>query len=259
MGNLSHSLLQLHDLACFLDIQGNLEQSLNQLAEMAAKILNARQCSIMLLDEEEKDELKLRVFAVHGDLPDAAYKQITKKGEGISGHVLATGQPLLIEDIENSEFASVARRLTAGNKSLISAPIVLRRNIVGVINVSEPKSKRPFNLDDLHLLDVVALFVGKSLQVTQLESILSSKFAQMALAQEAKDTIGSAMGYVSDNPNQLAKILAKSFFKEMSKAGFTATQIIHAASEIINQLNTGLSKHSKHSKHSKRLKRDEQA
>ena len=245
MGNLSHSLLQLHELASFLDTQGNLEQSLGQLAEMAAKILNASHCSIMLLDEEEKDELKLRVFANYGALPDAAYKQITKKGEGISGHVLATGQPLLVEDIEKSEFANVARHLTAGSKSLISAPIVLRRNIVGVINASDPKSKRPFNLDDLHLLDVVAMFVGKSVQVVQLQGILNSRFAQMALAQEAHNTIGDAMAYVSDNPNQLAKILAKSFFKEISKAGFSSTQIIHAASEIINQLNTNLSKHIK--------------
>ena len=245
MGNLSHSLLQLHGLASLLDSTNNLEQSLGQLAEMAAKILNARQCSIMLLDEEEEDEIKLRVFANYGGLPEVAFKQTTKKGEGISGHVLATGQPLLVEDIEHSEFASVARRLTAGSKSLISAPIVLRRKIVGVINVTDPKSNRPFNLDDLHLLDVVAMFVGKSVQVVQLQSILNSRFAQIALAQEAQNTIGDAMPTVSDNPNQLAKILAKSFFKEMSKAGFSATQIIHAASEIITLLNSNLSKHSK--------------
>ena len=252
MGDINSPLAKLHNLSFFLQTQGSLEDSLKQMAGMAAKLLNASTCSIMLLDEEEKDELKLRVFAAFGDhLPDAAFKQITKKGEGVSGHVLATGQPLLIEDIEKSEFVSVARRLTSGNKSVISSPIILRRNIVGVINVTDPKSNRPFNLDDLHLLDVVSLFVAKSLQVTQLESILSSKFAQMALAQEAKNTIGDAMSYVSENPNQLAKILAKSFFKEMSKAGFTATQIIHAASEIITQLNADLSKHSK------RLKRDE--
>ena len=206
MGNLSHSLLQLHDLASFLDSEANLEQSLGQLAEMAAKILNAGQCSIMLLDEEEKDEIKLRVFASYGSLPDAAFKQITKKGEGISGHVLSTGQPLLVEDIQQSEFATVARRLSAGSKSLISAPIVLRRNIVGVINVSDPKTKRPFNLDDLHLLDVVSLFVGKSVQVAQLQSVLNSRFAQIALAQEANHAIGAAMASVSENPNQLAKI-----------------------------------------------------
>ena len=245
MGDLSNPLLKLQDLARFLDADGNLEQNLHQLAEAAAKILNAKHCSIMLLDEEEKDQIKLRVFAAFGALPDAAYKQVTKKGEGISGHVLATGEALLIEDTATSEFATVARRATAGGRSLISAPITLNRNIVGVINASDPKSGRPFNLDDLHLLDVVALFVGKSVQVTQLQNILQSRFAQMALAQEAKHTIGDAMAYVSDNPNQLAKILAKSFFREMTKAGFSSTQIIHAASEIITQLNSNLTKHSK--------------
>ncbi|MBT9613299.1 MAG: GAF domain-containing protein, partial [Burkholderiales bacterium] len=165
--------------------------------------------------------------------------------------VLATGQPLLIEDLAQSDFTEVARRLTRGQRSLISSPIVQNQNIIGVINASDPKSSRPFNLDDLHLLEVVALFVGKSIQVVQLQSVLNSRFAQMALAQEAQQTIGNAMAYVSENPNQLAKILAKSFFKEMTKAGFSSTQIIHAATEIIGQLNSSLGKHSK------RLKRGE--
>lgn len=245
MGEHINALLRLQDLASSLETSGTLEENLTQLAEMAAKILNAAQCSIMLLDEEEQDELKLRVFAAYGDLPEAAYVQVTKKGEGISGHVLATGNALLVEDIADSPFALHARRVTSGSRSLISAPITLRRKIVGVINISDPKSGRPFNLDDLHLLDVVALFVGRSVQVTQLENILNSRFAQMALAQEAKHAIGDAMAYVSDKPNQLAKILAKSFFREMTKAGFSSSQIIHAASEIIAQLNSNLTKHSK--------------
>ena len=251
MGDLGNSLLKLHGLGDLLETQGNLELSLRQLAEAAAKILNAAHCSIMLLDEQDQDELKLRVFAAYGDLPESAYKQVTRKGEGISGHVLATGQPLLVADLAQSDFSEVARRLTRGQRSLISTPIIQNQNIIGVINASDPKSNRAFNLDDLHLLEVVALFVGKSIQVVQLQSILSSRFAQMALAQEAQQTIGNAMAHVSENPNQLAKILAKSFFKEMTKAGFSSTQIIHAATEIIGQLNSNLGKHSK------RLKRGE--
>lgn len=239
------SLLRLQGLAHCLDASGTLEENLNQLAEMAAKILNAAHCSIMLLDEEDQDELKLRVFAAYGALPDDAYHQVTKKGEGVSGHVLASGAGLLIEDIANSTFAAQARRATAGSRSLISTPITLNRKIVGVINISDPKSGRCFNLGDLHLLDVVALFVGRSVQVTQLQNVLNSRFAQMALAQESKEAIGDAMAYVSDKPNQLAKILAKSFFREMTKAGFSSGQIIHAAGEIIAQLNSSLNKHSK--------------
>lgn len=245
MGEPASPLLKLLDLSGMLEAEGNLQLSLTQLAQAATKILNAKQCSIMLLDEVDSGDLKLRVFAVHGDLPEAAYKQVTRKGEGISGHVLATGQSLLVEDIANSDFVAVARRLAAGSKSLISAPITINRNIIGVINISDTQSGRPFNLDDLRLLDVIALFVAKSVQVTQLQSVLNSRFAQMALAQEASQTMEKAIGYASENPNHLAKILAKSFFKEMTKAGFTSTQIIHAATEIIGQLNTSLGKHSK--------------
>jgi hypothetical protein len=39
--------------------------------------------------------------------------------------------------------------------------------------------------------------------------------------------------------------VAKSFFREMTRAGFDAGQIIGAASEIISQLSTTLNRHGK--------------
>ncbi len=245
MGDLSTPLIRLHDLAQALDAGGSLEACLAQLAEAAAKLLNAERCSIMLLDEAETRSTKLRVYAAFGPLPEPALRQRTGPGEGIAGHVLATGKPLLVEDLASSAFVHAARRLGEGGRSLLSAPIVVNRAIIGVVNVSEPKSQRPFNLDDLHLLDVVALFIGKSVRVAQLESVLNSRFAQMALAREAEAAIGSAIAQVSHDPNQLARIVAKSFFREMTRAGFSARQIIHAASEIIALLNASITKHSK--------------
>jgi L-methionine (R)-S-oxide reductase len=245
MGDINGPLARLHDLSFFLQAQGSLEEGLKQMAGMAAKLLNAASCSIMLLDERDEQDVRLRVFAAHGELPEAAFRQITRKGEGIAGHVLASGKPLLVEDISQSEFIQAARHLTRGAKSLVSAPILIDARIIGVINATDPKTRPAFTLDDLNLLDVAALFIGKSVQVQQLQGLLNSRFAQMALAQEAQTMVGGAMAAMSQNPNQMAKILAKSFFKEMTRAGFSATQIIHAASEIITQLNASLGKHSK--------------
>lgn len=245
MGDLDSPLARLHDLSFFLQAQGSLEDSLKQMAGMAAKLLNAASCSIMLLDERDEKDVRLRVFAAHGELPEAAFRESARKGEGIAGHVLASGKSLLVEDISQSEFIQAARRLTRGAKSLVSAPILIDGRIIGVINATDPKTRAAFTLDDLNLLDVAALFIGKSLQVQQLQGLLNSRFAQMALAQEAQTMVGGAMAAMSQNPNQMAKILAKSFFKEMTRAGFSATQIIHAASEIITQLNESLGKHSK--------------
>jgi GAF domain-containing protein len=247
MGDINSPLAKLHDLSFFLQTQGSLEDSLQQMAGMAAKILNAASCSIMLLDERDEKDVRLRVFAAHGELPEAAFKEVTHKGEGIAGHVLASGKPLLVADITQSDFIKVARRLTQGAKSLISAPLLIDGKIIGVINATNPKTRRAFTMDDLNLLEVAALFIGKSIQVVQLQGVLNSRFAQMALAQEARgaggtvgSTVGDAVAAMSQNPNQLAKILAKSFFKEMVRAGFSASQIIHAASEIITQLNENL-------------------
>jgi len=65
----------------------------------------------------------------------------------------------------------------------------------------------------------------------------------LALMQEVKGKLDTAIVY--QNPDQVVKILAKSFFKEMSKAGFGSDQIVRAASEIIDQLCVNLQRHTK--------------
>lgn len=237
-------LIKLQDLSNFLE-KGNLDDNLLQLAEMVAKILSAENCSIMLLNDGESENLRMRVCACYGSLPEAAYKESIGKGDGISGSVVASGQSILIEDISQSEFAVKARRANDPRKSLISSPITINRRIVGVVNVSGQMRGAPFSLADLNLLEVAALFIGKSIQAIQLQNILNSRFAQMALVQEAEKNLDGSLGMALQNPDHVAKILAKSFYKEMTRAGFGSSQIIQAASEIIAQLSGSLQRHHK--------------
>ena len=243
MSNVETSLIKLQDLSSFLE-KGNLNDNLAQLAEMTAKILNAINCSIMLLNDDQSDNLLMSVCASYGPLPAAAYKELIGKGEGIAGYVIATGQSLLIEDINRSEFAKLARRASEPGKSLISSPITIAGQIIGVVNISGHMRNCAFNLVDLNLLNVVALFIGKSIQSIQLQSILNSRFAQLALAQEAQNNMGASLGSVFHNPDQVARIFAKSFYKEMARGGFGSNQIINVASEIISQLSDNLQHHS---------------
>jgi L-methionine (R)-S-oxide reductase len=244
MDEVENPLIKLQDLSKFLEA-GSLDDNLQQLATVSSKILSAENCSIMLLNDGESENMRMSVCACHGSLPAAAYKELIGKGDGIAGHVIATGQSLLIEDIDQSKFAKRARRTNDPRKSLMSSPITISGRIVGVVNVSGPTHGDTFSLADLNLLDVVALFIGKSIQVVQLQSILNSRFAQLAMVQEAKKNMGGSLGSAFQNPDQVAKILAKSFFREMTRAGFGSSQIINAASEIIHQLSSNLQRHSK--------------
>ena len=240
MDHTENPLIRLQDLASFLEGE-SFDDNMQRLAATAASVLNAENCSLMLLNDGDAESPRMRVCSTSGPLPAAAYRESAGTGDGIAGHVIATGKPLLIEDIEHSEFAQQARRGKDPRKSLLSVLV----SINGAINASEHRLGRPFNVDDLRLLEVVAMFVGKAIQVVQLRSILNSRFAQMALVQAANSEIGNAIASTLPDPDQMANILAKSFFKEMTRAGFGSSQIVNAASEIIAQLSGSLNRHSR--------------
>lgn len=242
---MDNPLIKLQDLSNFLE-QGTLDDNLLQLAEKSARALTAEKCSIMLLKDGESDNPRMRVCASYGLLPDAAYTESIGRGEGIAGRVIATGRSILIEDISRSELAASARRTDDPRKSLVSSPIPINRRIVGVVNVSGHMRGDVFTEADLNLLEVIALFIGKSIQAIQLQNILNSRFAQLALLHEAEKSMEPlGAGAAMQNPDQVAKILAKSFYKEMTRAGLGSSQIINAASEIISQLSGSLQRHNK--------------
>ena len=215
-----------------------LDQTLQLLALNTAKLLDSDHCSIMMSNGRN-----LQVYAHYGDLPDAAYGEAVKKGQGISGHVFATGQALLIEDIDQSEYASSAMRHTRG-KSLMSAPILIDGLPTGVINVHGPCPTRMYDHNDLNTLKIISILVGRTVQVSQLQSILHSRFATLSLATKQRQSRAEILANPAQDPGKLAKILAKSFYRELRRAGFGSAQIINAASEIISELGTSLRKRS---------------
>ena len=182
----------------------------------------------------------MRLCASAGDMPPGAADALVASGEGICGQVLASGRALLVEDIACSEFAGLARRKRAALPALMSAPVRIDGRLVGVVNVTGAT----FSESELHLLEVMALFIGKSVQVIQLQHLLASRFAQMALVRDAHERAqdgaangaGPAPGTAYQNPEDVARILARSFYKEMTRAGFAPGQIVSAATELIGQL-----------------------
>lgn len=220
-------LVRLHDTPALL-ASGTLEDNLHSHAELARHLVGATSCSVMLLNSDAPEDLCMRLCASAGEVPPAAREALVASGEGICGRVLASGRALLVEDISRSEFAGLARRNRAAVPALMSAPIRIDGRTVGVVNATGAV----FSEAELGLFEVIALFIGKSVQVIQLQGLLASRFAQMALVRE-----GTSDPAAYQNPDDLARILARSFFKEMTRAGFAPGQIVSAASELIGQLN----------------------
>ena len=92
-GNL---LIKLEDLSQFL-ARENLSDNLDALAALTARLVGAQTCSILLVKDGAEHDLRMRVCASVG------------AGDGIAGQVMASGRSMLVEDIQDSPVAHLAR------------------------------------------------------------------------------------------------------------------------------------------------------
>ncbi|MGY6530856.1 MAG: GAF domain-containing protein [Cyanobacterium sp.] len=235
-------LFQLLGVTNFLEKNSDVETGLKDLAYMTAQILESKKCSIMLLQTRvidsqgnKKQEPYLRVFTHYGDLPKEAYEQVTQLNDGIAGYVASTGECLLVENINESPFMQVARKKEHDYKSLISAPIFIGNQVIGVINVSEQNNHQPFNEKDLEILKIFALFIGKSIQIIELQNMLQSRFLEIAVSKEVEKQ-GNKISNLTPDPAKISHIVAKAIFKELDKGGFGSNQIINITGEILDFL-----------------------
>jgi signal transduction protein with GAF and PtsI domain len=168
---------RLYDLTAFLEQQSSLDECLTELAVMSARVLNTQNCSIMLI-KKDSGEIALRVFAHSGYLPDRAHQEAVKIKQGVSGYVAST---------DKSDFAPL-KRGRYKSRGFIAAPIKLHDTVVGVINANTPIGRRNIDRRDLELLIVIALLIGKTIEVNQLQNLLQSQYVQHALAEPGEDS-----------------------------------------------------------------------
>jgi K+-sensing histidine kinase KdpD len=144
---------------CFNDLLGyisevvnakeDLHEMLQLIVRMIAEMLSAKIVSLMLLDNN-RSELFIKVS--YG-LEDWIVEQTrVKLGEGIAGKVAQTGTPLLIDNIEQNEIYSSFNNPQYETMSLLSVPLFVNKQVVGVINVNNKISGECFDQDDMNLL-----------------------------------------------------------------------------------------------------------
>jgi len=133
------------------DMVGSREE-LNEMLTLAVKViaemLSVKIVSLMLIDQKKKE---LFIKVAYGLDEDIVEKARVKLGEGIAGKVAITGEPLLIENVEESS-KGYENNPQYETKSLLSVPLKIGSTVIGVINVNNKTSGGAFDEDDLTLL-----------------------------------------------------------------------------------------------------------
>jgi len=160
------------------------------IVNLAAKTMDAEICSLMLLDQKT-DELLIKAYV---GLDEEVTKRPFKKGRGIVGYVVKTGEPLLVKDVtEDPRFHMEKSSPKYYTKSLISAPLKVGDEIFGVLNVNNKSSRAPFNETDLKMLSIIcghAAIAIKNAQTTAVWSEEKEKVAkELIYDQEKKEKV----------------------------------------------------------------------
>ncbi len=126
----------------------------------AVQALRVRRASVMVYDKKIQ---KLRIYAAIG-IPESVVEEVeVAPGEGISGYVFETGEPLLVEDVGSC--AVVVDKLPASRNyettSFVSVPVLcspmrVKDERLGVMNLADKLDAKPFTSGDLKLLTAIA-------------------------------------------------------------------------------------------------------
>ncbi len=137
---------------------------LQSIVEAARAIFSAKAASIFLLDEET-DELVFE--AAVGVGADALVGRRLPSDQGIAGWVLATRQPLVVEDVQGDpRFSREAAEATGYiPKGLMAVPLLHEERALGVLSVLDRPEESRFSLREMDLLSLFAAEAAVALEL----------------------------------------------------------------------------------------------
>ena len=157
---------------------------LNAAMDRAMEIAGAQTGSIMLVDQATG---RMRIAVARGLPAGVVESTDLAEGEGIAGWVLASGQPLVVEDL-NSRGPRSRRH---GVRSAISVPLADEDGTVGVINVGSRAFQARFSRSHLDALEALGRITTIALRnawaVRSTQDLYFDTLMALALAMETKD------------------------------------------------------------------------
>ncbi|MGI9215912.1 MAG: GAF domain-containing protein, partial [Hydrogenophaga sp.] len=163
---------------------------LREMLHLMSELLGLNRGRMVLADDvpegAEGGERTASVRHAYGLTADEAARGVFRWGEGITGRVLASGLPAIVQDVDAEPlflFRTVARAdLPPQTVAFIALPIEVNGATVGVLACHRIRSRQRHLNDDLALLRILATLAG---QLLRLEQLVAEEPRQRAARNEA--------------------------------------------------------------------------
>ncbi len=167
-----NNLSLLYNIGRAMTYISDLKSLLKYILNQAIEITHSEKGSIMLYDPDA-NQLSLRVLA---GLEDEVYQEKVNNneikcktfmpGEGVAGRVFQTGEPIIINQTNDSTVFVESSGSFA--RSIACIPMKVYKDTIGVINVTNKKHQAGFGTEDVEMLRAVADQAAISISKAQL-------------------------------------------------------------------------------------------
>jgi len=168
-------LQSLIEVTAIINSVLDLDELLNLVMEKAQSVMHAEASSVLLLNERN-DLLECEVAL--GEVGEQVKHKVQLKiGQGIAGWVAKTGKPLIVQDVsKDPRFYNKSDELTGfKTRSILAAPLIVKKKTIGVAEVINPRSERTFNEDDLDIFITFCRQVALAIENAKIHRYLIEK------------------------------------------------------------------------------------
>jgi diguanylate cyclase (GGDEF)-like protein len=140
---------------------------LARIAELICQLIDAKACSVMLLDADRR---RLLAKAAYGLRTERMHSLSFRVGEGVAGWVIERGEPALITDVrEDPRFVALPENRTP-IASMVCVPLLARGQRVGVVTATSERLGA-FDADHLELVRFIATTIALDIENVRLHRV----------------------------------------------------------------------------------------
>ncbi|MFH1652014.1 MAG: HD domain-containing phosphohydrolase [Chloroflexota bacterium] len=180
----------LYEISRKISSTTQFRQMVRQIIQMTQHTFNAAASSVLLFSEDEGELF----FETAAGPASSVLREITiNSRSGIAGWVARNGKPLIVNDVahDNRFDRTVDKATGFATKSIICVPMIIRRRVIGVIEVINKLDGSDFTQHDLDALLSVGAIATMVMENSHLHQTILDAYKNtiktLASAIDAKD------------------------------------------------------------------------
>ncbi len=152
------------------------------------QVVQARNASVLMVDEKRGD---LKFYLASGENSQELKSVEIPPGVGIAGAVVQSGEPIISNNVAQDErwFSLASEKVALEVQALLCYPLKLHGKVIGVVELLDTRTGRPFIQEDVETLGRFAEMMAMFLELTRGKEKLSSEFDRLQEQYRQRYTI----------------------------------------------------------------------